>query len=72
MDMSNPYRELKQIADKHGLNVEDVVHALIATVYSACCPCCSEKLQSDAFLQDFDHLAGDLAFCKDLSRRSAA
>ena len=70
--MSNPYRQIKEIAEKHGMNVEEVIHALMASAYLDCCAQCNEKLQSDAFLQTFDRMAEEFEFCRDFFRPKVA
>lgn len=67
--MRNPYRQIKEIVDKHGMDIEEVIHALMATAYMDCCPHCNDQLQSDAFLKGFDHMAENFEFCRDVMRR---
>jgi hypothetical protein len=70
--MSNPYKQLKEIIEKHGLDMDDVIHALMATVYPKCCDHCSETLRSETFMQDFDHMAEEFQFCKVIASKHAA
>ena len=70
--MSNPYKQLKEIIEKHGLDMDDVIHALMATVYPHCCDHCSEILRSETFMADFDRMAQEFEFCKDIASKHAA
>jgi len=70
--MSNIYREMQQIAEKHSLTIEDVYHALLASVHSACCQNCAETIQSEAFLASFEKMAEEFQICKRLSGNIAA
>lgn len=64
--MTNQFRRLKEIADLHGMDLEDVIHVLMATTYMGCCPHCNERIQSDTFLKSFNHLAEDFEFCREM------
>src|SRR5262249_41371003 len=70
--MSNIYREMQQIAERHSLTIEDVYHALLASVHSACCQNCAETIQSEAFLASFEKMAEEFQICKRLSGNIAA
>ncbi|PWT91424.1 MAG: hypothetical protein C5B54_05325 [Acidobacteria bacterium] len=65
--MANPYKQVKQIAKSHSMNSEEVLHALLATIYTECCDKCNDQLHSEHFLETFQHLLSDLEFCKSLS-----
>lgn len=70
--MTNLYREIQQTAEQYGLSMEELIHALTATIYGNCCPRCGENMQSEAFLKAFDQMSQDFAFCRDFSTRPAA
>jgi hypothetical protein len=70
--MSNPFKELKQIARNHNLSTEELLHALMATMLAECCDQCNDNLHSEKFLQTFDHLLSDLEFCKRVKAASKA
>jgi len=69
--MRNPYRQIKEIAERHGMDVEEIIHALMASSFLNCCADCSEKLQSEAFQQTFSRLAEEFEFCRDFFRPAA-
>jgi hypothetical protein len=70
--MQNPYREIKKVIQKKNLTREQVVHALMATVFSRCCDECAEHFRSEDFMTSLDHLAAELMVCAKISKQSAA
>lgn len=70
--MTNPYRELKEVAQRHEMDVEEVIHALLSTAYMDCCPYCYNQMQSDAFLEGFQHMAENLEFCRSIFRKKVS
>jgi len=70
--MQNPYREIKKVIQEKNLTREQVVHALMAIVFSRCCDGCAENLRNDDFVSALDHLAAELLVCAELSKQSAA
>jgi hypothetical protein len=70
--MRNPYKILKGIAKKYRINPEQLVHALMATVYFSCCKECASALRSEDFMKNFDEMTAEIKLCTELSRRHVA
>jgi hypothetical protein len=67
--MKNPYRRLKKIVENEEIGSEELLHTLLASVFSECCETCNAKLHSEEFADSFHHLVKELRFCKNLSKR---
>ena len=70
--MKNPYRLLKEIVRRNRLSPEEVVHAVLASVYTECCSECNEKLHSEEFIKAVNHMMEEIKICKELSKKTAA
>jgi len=67
--MKNPYRRLKKIVEDEHIPSDELLHALLASVFSECCDGCNKKLHSEEFAESFHHLVKELRFCKSLTQR---
>jgi hypothetical protein len=70
--MQNAYREIKKVIQDKNLTRDQLVHALMATVFSRCCDTCAENLRSEEFNLALDRLASDLLLCAEMSKQNAA
>jgi len=70
--MQNPYREIKKVVQGKNLTQEQLVHALMATVFSRCCDSCAENFRSEEFVLAFDRLTSDLLLCEKIAKENAA
>lgn len=67
--MSNLFRELETIIKNRQIDRDNLVHALMATVYTSCCDHCADTLHSEEFMQAFDHMAEEFMVCSKLGNR---
>jgi hypothetical protein len=67
--MTNPYRRLREIIEKEDIDSEELLHALMASVFAESCDTCNEKFHSKEFAQGFQHLLREMRFCRNLSER---
>ena len=67
--MTNPYRRLKQIIEEENVDSEELLHALLASVYTESCDECNQKFHSEEFALGFQHLLREMRFCRSLSER---
>ena len=70
--MSNAYKGLSEIAKNSNLGKEELLKALLSTVFSECCENCYEAVHSEEFLKAFHHLLDELELCKSLSEKNVA
>jgi len=66
--MTNPYRRLRQIIEKEDVDSEELLHALLASVFVESCDACNQKFHSEEFALGFRHLLQEMRFCRSLSR----
>src|SRR5947208_1881770 len=67
--MTNPYRRLREIIEKDSVDSEELLHALLASVFAESCDACNQKFHSEEFALGFRHLLREMRFCRSLSKR---
>lgn len=65
--MGNPYRRLKRIVNEEAIDSEELLHALVASVFSHSCDSCNQKFHSEEFSEHFRHLVKEIRFCRDVT-----
>lgn len=70
--MKNPFHEILKVIQIESVDSEELLRALMSTIYLQCCEDCSTKLRSDEFLEAFQHMLKEMKLCRELTTRNAA
>ena len=70
--MTNPFHEIEKAMANECADSQDLMRALMATIYLECCEHCSSRLHSDEFLESFRHMLKEMKVCRNLMGRNAA
>jgi hypothetical protein len=65
--MNNPYRRFKKIINDDNVESEELLHALLASVFAEGCETCNQKFHSEEFAKGFHQLLREMRFCRSLS-----
>lgn len=67
--MTNPFHEIEKAIKSESADPEELMRALMSTIYLECCENCSTKLRSE---ESFLHMLKEMKVCRDLMSRTAA
>jgi hypothetical protein len=70
--MTNPFHEIEKAMAHESADPQDLMRALMSTIYLQCCEDCSSKLRSDEFIESFRHMLKEMKVCRNLMDRNAA
>ena len=65
--MTNPYRRFRKIIENENIDSDELLHALLASVFAESCDTCNQKFHSEEFAEGFRHLLGEMRFCRSIS-----
>ena len=71
-EMKNPFHEIEEAIKSESADAEELMRALMSTIYLECCEGCSDKLRSEEFVESFRHMLREMKVCHDLMKRTAA
>jgi hypothetical protein len=70
--MTNPFHEIEKAIEQESADPQDLMRALMSTIYLQCCEGCSSNFRSEEFIESFRHMLKEMKICRDLMDRNAA